>query len=144
MDIRSPREIWEAALGELQLQMNKPNFRTWFEKTRGLSFTDRQFVVGVPNAFVGEFLERNQRSLIEKVLIGLTGAAVEVSFQVDGTCRLPENRSPGTEPARAPRLNPQYSFETFIEGSGNRLARSAALAVAQNPGHAYNPLFIHG
>ena len=69
---RSAREIWEAALGELQIQVSKPNYRTWLGKTVGLSYQDNEFVVGVPNPFVAEYLDKNQRSLIEKTLVGLT------------------------------------------------------------------------
>ena len=149
MGIRPPQEIWEAALGELQIQVSKPNYRTWFEKTRGLSYQDNQFVIGVPNAFVGEYLDKNQRSLIEKALISLTSPDVQVAFQVNGGINTP--REPNTDVkiptamrTYQPKLNPRYNFDSFVEGGNNCLARSAALAVSQNPGHSYNPLFIYG
>jgi len=85
MGTRSAQEIWEAALGELQIQVSKPNYRTWLEKTAGLSYQDNQFVVSVPNTFVAEYLDKNQRSLIEKTLINLTSSPnIKVAFQVDG------------------------------------------------------------
>jgi chromosomal replication initiator protein len=146
---RTPQEIWETALGELQVQVSKPNYRTWFSKTIGLSYQDNQFVIGVPNTFAAEYLEKNQRSLIEKALIGLTSPDVQVVFQVNGKSN-PQNanaESGAAIPAPPPtytRLNPDYVFDSFVEGSGNRLARAAALSVAQNPGHSYNPLFIYG
>ena len=59
-------EIWEAALGELQIQVNRANYKTWLGKTVGLSYQNNQFTVGVPNIFVAEYLDKNQRSLIEK------------------------------------------------------------------------------
>ena len=146
---RTPQEIWETALGELQVQVSKPNYRTWFKKTVGLSYRDNEFIIGVPNTFAAEYLEKNQRSLIEKALIGLTSAGVQVIFQVNGSTR--NNHGNGTNepslPAAPPaftRLNPHYAFDSFVEGESNRLARGASLAVAQNPGHAYNPLFIYG
>ncbi|GAI50196.1 unnamed protein product, partial [marine sediment metagenome] len=55
MEARSAQEIWETALGELQIQVNKANYRTWLEKTVGLSYQGNQFVVGVPNTFVAEY-----------------------------------------------------------------------------------------
>jgi chromosomal replication initiator protein len=144
---RTPHEIWETALGELQVQVSKPNFRTWFSKTSGLSYQDNQFTIGVPNTFAAEYLERNQRSLIEKALGGLTSPNVQVVFQVNGKPHQNgTNTSPTAMPPAAPshtRLNPDYTFETFIEGNANRLARAAALSVAQNPGRSYNPLFIY-
>jgi chromosomal replication initiator protein len=144
---RTPQQIWETALGELQVQVSKPNFRTWFSKTTGLSYQDNQFIIGVPNTFAAEYLEKNQRALIEKALVGLTSPNVQVTFQVNG--KSPHHagaESPPAMPVPAPtytRLNPDYTFESFIEGSANRLARAAALSVAQNPGHSYNPLFIY-
>lgn len=139
---RTPQEIWETALGELQLQVSKPNYHTWFSRTAGLSYQDGQFVIGVPNAFTAEYLEKNQRSLIEKSLIGLTSPDVRIVFQVNG-----KRRAPVPLPEAGPvytRLNPDYVFDAFVEGDGNRLARAAALSVAQNPGRGYNPLFIYG
>jgi chromosomal replication initiator protein len=146
---RPPKEIWEIALGDLQVQVSKPNFRTWFSKTIGLSYQDNQFIIGVPNTFAAEYLEKNQRSLIEKALAGLTAPEVQVIFQVNGKSHHQQTQAdnappiPATPPAFT-RLNPDYVFDSFIEGSGNRLARAAAQSVAQNPGHSYNPLFIYG
>ena len=149
MGNRTAQEIWEAALGELQVQISKSNYRTWFEKTSGISHEGNTFVVGVPNTFVAEYLEQNQRSLIEKALINFTSPEVQVVFRVDGYHQAENgNRrsSAGfaSQTSSRSRLNPKYSFESFIEGENNRLARAAALAVAQKPGHSYNPLFIYG
>jgi len=146
---RSAQEIWEAALGELQLQVNKPNYKTWLERTIGLSFQDNQFTVGVPNTFVAEYLDKNQRSLIEKTLIGLIGRDIKVLFEVNGKhqnspcdCDARQEILPSaTSPSG---LNPKYTFDSFVVGSCNRLAYSAALKVAENPGHTYNPLLIYG
>jgi chromosomal replication initiator protein len=147
MPSKTPQEIWETALGELQLQVSKPNYRTWFSKTTGLIYQDNQFVIGVPSTFVAEYLEKNQHSLIEKALIGLTSPGVQVVFRVNGKTHHGAYNTGPSMPAAPPtytKLNPNYVFDAFIEGSSNRLARAAALAVAQNPGHSYNPLFIYG
>jgi chromosomal replication initiator protein len=146
---RPPKETWEIALGDLQVQVSKANFRTWFSKTVGLSYQDNHFVVGVPNTFAAEYLEKNQRSLIEKALAGLTASGVQVFFQVNGKYHLQsaqkENAAPiPTTPPSFTRLNPDYVFDSFIEGVSNKMARAAAQSVAQNPGHSYNPLFIYG
>jgi chromosomal replication initiator protein len=143
---RTPQEIWDIALGEIQVQVSRPNFRTWFRKTAGLAYAENVFTIGVPNTFAAEYLEKNQRSLIEKVLLGITGPGVAVAFQVNGNGGSKPSREatlPQPEPSFT-RLNPHYTFDTFVEGAGNRLARAAAIAVSQNPGHSYNPLFIHG
>jgi len=150
LEARSAQEIWEAALGELQLQVSKPNYKTWLKKTVGLSFNDDQFTVGVPNTFVAEYLDQNQRSLIEKTLIGITHCNINVLFHVDGRYQnsLGSSSAQG-EPITArqaslPRFNPKYTFNSFVVGNSNRLAYAAALAVAENPGYSYNPLFIWG
>jgi chromosomal replication initiator protein len=102
---------------------------------------DNHFTVGVPNAFVAEYLDKNQRSLIEKTLIGIVHEDVEVTFQVNGAKIL--KGSPNNT-ALMPALNANYTFESFIVGSNNQLAYAASLEVAQNPGKSYNPFFIYG
>jgi len=144
MGARTPQEIWEAALGEIQVQVSKPNYQTWFSKTRGLSYQQNQFVIGVPNAFISEYLDQNQRSLIKKALISLTSPDIQVVFRVNGHDHHAPVPAAGLAAAAAARFNPNYVFASFVEGSNNRLARAAALAVAQNPGGSYNPLFIYG
>jgi chromosomal replication initiator protein len=137
MEARSAQEIWETALGELQLQVTKANYRTWLEKTVGLSFEDGCFVVGVPNTFVYEYLSRNQFSLIEKTLIGLTHPGIEVRFEV----------TPAREKAARADADDglsRYTFDSFVVSQSNRLAYTAARSVAENPGVCYNPLFIYG
>jgi len=135
MEARSAQEIWETALGELQLQVTKANYRTWLEKTTGLRFDGDRFVVGVPNTFVCEYLSRNQRCLIEKTLIGLTHPGVEVHFEVNPGRERAEKTSTG---------NTRYTFDSFVVSPNNRLAYTAARSVAENPGVSYNPLFIYG
>lgn len=143
-------DIWETALGELQIQVSKSNYRTWLKKTVGVRYQDDQFVIGVPNTFVAEYLDRNQRSLIEKTLIGLTQPDIKVTFQVNGRHHDSSNnhssQSAGLTDriADTPRFNAKYTFDYFTVGSNNRLAYAAAMEAAQNPGQSYNPLFIYG
>ncbi|MBI4266864.1 MAG: chromosomal replication initiator protein DnaA [Chloroflexi bacterium] len=145
---RLAREIWEAALGELQIHLSKPNYRSFFDKTRGLSYQANQFVVGVPNTFAAEYLDKKQRSLIEKVLIPLTAPGIQVVFQVISQNQSPPDGDAAATPVPArmspPGLNPRYVFETFVEGGSNHMARASALSVVQNPGKSFNPLFICG
>jgi len=151
METKSAREIWDAALGELQVQVSRSNYRTWLEKTEGLEYQSDRFVVSVPNTFVAEYLDRNQRSLIEKTLIHLTSSSeIQLTFQVNGRYRNPSNGHKG-EPvilnpalSASPQFNPKYVFDSFIVGSSNRLACAAAQGVALNPGKIYNPLYIYG
>jgi chromosomal replication initiator protein len=141
--MRSPQEIWEAALGELQLQVNKPNYRTWFSGTKGIAHQGSQFIISVPNTFVAEYLDRNQRSLIKKTLIGLTGKDVNIVFRVNSASpSCTEHERAADTPASD--FNNRYTFDSFIVGSCNRLAHAAALGAVQKPGRGYNPLFIYG
>ncbi len=146
--MRSAQEIWEAALGELQLQINKPNYQTWLQGTRGIAYQDGQFIISVPNAFVAEYLDKNQRSLIKKTLIGLVHSSnIKVQFQTGSEHPVPttENTHHQDPSVRdLPAFNPKYTFDSFVVGGSNRMAYAAALGVAQNPGHSYNPLFIYG
>ena len=150
MKAESAQRIWEAALGELEIQVSRHNYQTWLEKTLGLSYQEDQFTVGVPNTFVAEYLDRNQRSLIEKTLIGLTQRGTRVIFKVETPePSLPDE--PGTQveissaqKASSPLFNPRYTFDSFVIGGGNRLAHAAAIGAAVSPGQAYNPLFIYG
>jgi chromosomal replication initiator protein len=139
MEARSAQEIWESALGELQLQVTKPNYRTWLEKTSGLSCQNNQFIVGVPNTFVAEYLAQNQRSLIEKTLIGLTHPDIEIHFRV-----ISGQETTAAGQTTRPCCNSKYTFDTFVVSKSNRLAYAAALSAAENPGGSYNPLFIYG
>ncbi len=139
MGTSSAQEIWEAALGELQVQVTRSYYRTWLEKTTGLSYEDDQFVVGVPNAFVAEYLNQNQRSLIEKTLIGLTRPDIKLTFRVV-TARETTAAAPTVRPAGLAR----YTFDSFVVSNSNRLAYAAALSAAENPGRGYNPLFLYG
>jgi len=145
IEIRSATQIWEAALGALQVQVNKPNYHTWLAKTIGLNYQDGQFIIGVPSTFVAEYLDKNQRSLIEKVLTGIIHSDVKVLFKV--IANQPAGRGEKTAPAQQaslPLFNPKYTFDSFVVGSSNQLAFTAAQGVAQNPGKSYNPLYIFG
>jgi len=154
---RTAQEIWETALGELQLQVSKANYRTWLEKTKGLSYQDNQLILGVPNAFISEYLDKNLRSLVEKTLIGILQRDVQVRFTIDNPGRnfeaqpAEQVRNMPTLPAvvapAAPltRLNPKYTFDSFVVSSCNRLAYAAAVGAADKPGlSSYNPLYIYG
>ncbi|MFQ5996285.1 MAG: chromosomal replication initiator protein DnaA [Dehalococcoidales bacterium] len=145
MENRSAQEIWDAALGELQIQVSKPNYRTWLEKTVGVNYQDNQFVVSVPNTFIAEYLDRNQRSLIEKTLINLTSSHdIQVSFQVDGRYKNLADTRGCQWKSGASEFKSSYVFDSFIVGNGNRLAYAAAQGIIQKPGYSYNPLYIYG
>ncbi|MFH0847520.1 MAG: DnaA N-terminal domain-containing protein [Chloroflexota bacterium] len=67
MEAKSARDIWETALGELELEVSKPNYRTWLEKTQGVIYQGEEFVIAVPNTFVAEYLDRNRAPLSRRL-----------------------------------------------------------------------------
>ncbi len=154
MEKRTASGIWEAALGELQVQVSKQNYQTWLRNTTGLNLERNLFTVGVPNTFAAEWLEKRFYSLIQKTLIGITKQGLEVRFQVHPISQgpAPAKTSPasstttlkGTHKLTPLGLNPRYTFEDFVVGECNRLAYAAALGVAESPRAPYNPLFIYG
>ncbi len=155
-----PEHVWPAALGELQLQTTAAIFDTWLRGTRMLKYEDNTFVIGVKSGYAKEWLETRLLGLIKRTLARLTGQSVAVRFIVWGdkepapppgedtpllhlaaSSGGAQVRGNGHSPAR---LNPRYTFESFVVGQGNRLAHAASLAVAEEPGGNYNPLFIYG
>ena len=155
------RQIWSAVLGELQLQVTRPSYETWLKGTVGIAQLDGEFVVGTPNAFVAEMLEQRMYSLISQTVERITKGTPDIRFQVfldemvedAPTAALPEDTSTGMPSASMPspslvaqsssRLNPKYTFDSFIVGKSNELAHAAAQAVADNPGVIYNPLVMY-
>jgi chromosomal replication initiator protein len=150
VDIRSPQLIWESALGELQIQVNRPNYDTWLKKTTGIGYENGEFSVAVPSTFIAEYLERNLCSLVQKVLTGILHQEVKVSFRVQqdqvspsGRANPPRNTVPAQQ-GLLPLFNPRYTFENFVTGQCNQFAFAAAMAVAKEPGQTYNPLYLYG
>ena len=91
-----PRQLWEAALGHLQLLVTRPNYDTWLKHTVGKNFRDGLFIVGTPNAFVSEMLEQRMYSIISQTLERVVEVPVEIRFEVVS----PEDAGPVPDPNR--------------------------------------------
>ena len=153
-------EIWQAALGELQLEMTRATFETWVRPTSLMSYEDGRFAIAVPNAYAQEWLQNRLLSTVKRVLTGITGRSVEVKFVVwnkeekkepvtllNGMDQNTQPNGNGHSNGRALQssgLNPRYVFDTFVVGNSNRLAHAACQAVAERPAAQYNPLFLYG
>ena len=152
-------QVWQAALGQLQLEMSKGTFDTWVRDTALLTYEDGLYVVGVPNAYTKDWLDHRLLNTVKRTLTSVTGRTVEVRFVVWPGNKKDEARPEigplGVEPANGGQetlgplpvpaiLNPKYMFETFVVGPSNRLAHAACLAAAENPARAYNPIFLYG
>ncbi len=150
----NPQRIWQAALGELELQMTRATFDTWLHDTHCVGVEDdTTLVVGVKNGYAIEWLERRLYPIIQRTLHRLTGEEMKTRFVVWDAKRSTEappallqnlEEDAGPRDVRNPGLNPDYTFESFVIGSNNRLAQAASQAVAEAPAKSYNPLFIHG
>ena len=164
------KQVWRAALGELQVSLSPANFETWLKETALVAVDDNRFRVAVPNGFAKDWLETRYRPLISQTLARVVGYSVQVDFEVregltgvlteDAQQKAAMDAAPAQaavaqqvrlEPGRVGgpeggslNLNPRYTFRNFIVGSANRLAHAASLSVAERPGHAYNPLFLYG
>jgi len=156
------KRTWQTALGELQLQLTKATFDTWLKDTSGVAYEDGTVIVGVRNAYAKDWLENRLYTHIARTLSGIVGRTVEVRFVVAGQAPAPAPveeeegelfRRGARRPSRGAAangfsspsmLNPRYTFDTYVVGNANRLAHAASLAVAENPGASYNPLFIYG
>ena len=168
--ITGAQQVWETALGQLQLQVARPSYETWLKETVGLSLDQDLLTVGVPTLFAAEWLERRMYQLIHQTVKGITQQPLHLRFQVvshplgneleanDHFPPDPKNGpAKGNDPVVAPfdshafsngngharGVRERYTFENFIVGASNQLAYAAASTVASCPGQAYNPLFIY-
>jgi chromosomal replication initiator protein len=155
-------QAWQSVLGQLQMEMPRASFDTWVRDTKPVSYNDGTLTIGVRNAYARDWLESRLASTVNRLLVGIWNSTVDVHFVVHGNEieRIVEEATgsasestfqTGIEPAEAyeqpsrnSSMNPRYLFDTFVVGSGNRLAHAACLAVAEKPARAYNPLFLYG
>ncbi len=152
-------QAWQAALGQLQLEMNKANFDTWVRDAELISYEDGEFIIGVKNAYARDWLTERLSASVKRILTGVMSRSVQVRFVVwhttvetnllDFIQPAEKNLSVQTPVAVKTQkknlsLRERYTFDNFVVGSSNRMAHAACLAVAENPARAYNPLFLYG
>jgi chromosomal replication initiator protein len=157
-------QAWQSVLGQLQMEMPRASFDTWVRDTKPVSYQDGTLTIGVRNAYARDWLESRLASTVSRLLVGIMNASVAVNFIVNGNdVEVVMDEAPRAQPesfdhvqdrdrpivmydqpARSSSMNPRYLFETFVVGSGNRLAHAACMAVAEKPARAYNPLFLYG
>ena len=163
-------DLWNRCLDIIKDNVPETTFKTWFVPIVPLKYEDKTLFVQIPSQFFYEILEEKFVDLLRKTLYKAIGEGTKLMYNVmvdksstpQQTVNLePSNRSTAVTPKsithgnKTPNvpiiqeldthLNPNYNFENFIEGYSNKLSRSVAEAVAQNPaGTAFNPLFLYG
>ncbi len=153
--LKREHPIWDDLLDFVKGRIPDVEFRTWFRQVKPLGIEEGTFMIGVPHSFARDWLKNHYSEVLEQALRDLGAESPRIGFQVvafqtteqqdmfssDTSTDTPK---PNAQPATQPRLNPKYVFSNFVVGSNNNLAHAAALAVAEAPGRAYNPLFVYG
>jgi chromosomal replication initiator protein len=142
----TPEGLWTEVAGRLKGALNEATYKTWFGEAEGREVTDDIFVLAVPNNFTREWIEGHFLGLIHAALRDATGHERRVQLAIDetGAAAAAAQEVPVVRVVDQHGLNPKYTFDLFVIGSSNRFAHAAALAVAEAPAQAYNPLFIYG
>lgn len=158
-------ELWKAVLGEIELQISKPNFLTWLKQSQLVEKNERDGVVlvGLPNNFAKEWVKNRYHKLILGSLRNFDASIKNVDYAVVRYAsqggevitygkKIKDNQILGMRPQLPlelkidpkTNLNPKYSLKSFVVGSSNELAYAAVQAVIKDIGNKYNPLFIYG
>jgi chromosomal replication initiator protein len=143
-------DLWTEVSERLRAALNDKTYNTWFSEAEGLELSDESFVLAVPNDFSREWIESHFLGLIDAAVRDATGQERRIDLSVrhvetDGAGNEAQQLQVQVEePSRVEGLNERYNFDSFVIGSSNRFAHAAALAVAEAPAQAYNPLFIYG
>jgi chromosomal replication initiator protein len=154
------KELWNNCLSEIELQISKANFTTWFKNTSIVKEDSGTLYIGVPNEFVKDWLYNKFHRLILKTLIGQRDSIRGIEYIIskyeprDNSIDIDATKKEVSVNKELPisdiyinkddNLNPKYTFNSFVVGPFNELAYAVAQAIIQNPGQNYNPFFIYG
>ncbi|HBA73679.1 MAG: chromosomal replication initiation protein DnaA [Geobacteraceae bacterium GWC2_55_20] len=151
-------EAWQQATENIENLLSEGDYVTWIKPVRYSHHQGSSVYLSVPNSFVKEWLEDHYLKIVTDALSAASGQTVTLDFII----RDDEEQQPisenliiqsSNEPAATQialpepvftNLNPKYTFDLFVSGTGNQFAHAAAMAVANNPADTYNPLFIYG
>jgi chromosomal replication initiator protein len=157
--ISDPKLAWKECLKIIKENVPFLSYNTWFLPIVPLQIENTYFRIQVPNNFFIEWIDEHYNTLINKTLKQVFSTEIKLVFVISNEKELPEKINlpensfipiQGSPPIQEKQpmdsyLNPRYTFENFIKGEGNQLARAAAVAIADNPGEtSFNPFFIYG
>ncbi|MFQ5694438.1 MAG: chromosomal replication initiator protein DnaA [Terriglobia bacterium] len=139
---------WEKVLAHLEGTLSPQTFATWFRPTRLQRVKGNLLAIRVPNATFRNWLSRDGQTPVQQALAALHLNGFRVEYVAEPETRLPRAAAPHQGrldfDSTDYQLNPRYIFDAFVVGSSNQFAHAAALAVAEQPSKAYNPLFLYG
>ena len=151
------QQLWNSALSQIEIELSRVNFNTWFKNTRIVDYKDGDVTIGVPNEFVKDWLNQKYHKFILRILRTIHESVRSVSFSVvkpEVLQKKPQNISVSNNGQTLPLndlyinkddgLNPRYTFDNFIVGSFNDVAFATSQAVINNLGSLYNPFFLYG
>lgn len=164
--------LWDRCLSIIRDNISEKQYETWFAPTRALRYSDNELTIQVPSTFFCEYLDEHFADILQRTLMRVFGQDIRLSYHTSvvkepetnetvsfrSTTETQKSSKGVTEPTRVAdpfkqpvykeldsQLNPCYSFDNYLAGSSNLLARSAGESVAQQPGKtAFNPLFLYG
>ena len=141
---------WDDFLKIIKSKLSSVSYDTWFKDTKLKNIYNDTINIIVPMSFHKDFLSKNYYDLIDSILCELTGSNYDINFVIedevieDEDLVISNNNIVNDNNYTTSNLNPKYTFENYVIGDSNRFAQTAAVAVAEQPGKVYNPLFIHG
>jgi len=152
----NPSLLWQQALDRLRSQLPEASVETWFSSASVVDFRNHELVISVPDSFTKGGIERRYKKTIEQIISDLCSEPMSLRVRVQSassTSAEPvptldasdETQHPASTPEpKLPTFNPDYTFDLFVRGECNKFALAAARKVSEQPGKAYNPLFIYG
>jgi len=148
--------LWKKVLDVIETKLSKPSFETWLKSTQAVSLIKDELTIVAPNEFARDWLESRYSTLIQDTLYEIVGEKLDIKLVIPSSSSEIDIINEPPMPKKTDKahdvedfhtkspLNPKYTFDTFVIGSGNRFAHAASLAVAEAPAKAYNPLFLYG
>jgi len=135
------QSLWSVLQKQLQQELDPEEFATWFLPLKVRDEGQDRLVLVAPNSRFLHTLEESYRPTVDRALSGLNGPRFEVQFLLEEE----DGQELSSDEILTPsHFNPKYLFKTFVVGKSNEFAHAAAKAVAENPSHSYNPLFLYG
>jgi len=143
--------VWSEVCDRLRSTLNAATYGFAFDRARPLELTEERLTVGVDTEFARNWVQQRYMTLLKDALFEVTGSDLDVQVLVAPAEQALDGAGPELPPAPRElpkrsqgRLQPRFTFDSFVTGPSNRFAQVAALAVAESPAKAYNPLFIYG